>query len=405
MTTAAASVASTAPAARLARRAPALRRGLVVVNPAAGAVTPQLLDLVVAHCGRWLDEVELHLTTGPGDAAIMVAAAVSAARAVSGPAGGPIGGGDLPDVIVAVGGDGTVREVAAGLARGLGRWPQAAPLSSPAPESRARPGTGHAGGARGRSGPAVHSPVLLVVPAGTGNSCYRALWADLPWADLLDAALAADPAGSVGAATDPADPGPPGELSALRVRDLDLARIAEDGTAVLLGASSGFIARVTEVALADFADVPGRDRYHHAIAEVFGGFQPYPGRVVVDGTPLHEGPTMMATIGGARHRVGTFELLPRSVLDDGLLDVCVVDGVLGDDERSELAGLTLTGQHLGHPAVRYARGRQIVIERTDGEPLCFEHDGEVWAQRRCRVTIDTVPHAVPVLAPSVPVAG
>jgi len=321
-------------------------RCLVVANPAAGAAGPDLIAQVVQHCGKYGDEVRTELTGHPGHARDLVAAALA---------------GAAPDVIVTVGGDGTAREAAEGAARGLGRWP----------------------GGRSGSG-AETGAALLMLPAGTGNSSSRALWGDRPWEELVELAL--------------------GSPAQTRVRHLDLLRIAEGDRAVLLGASAGFIAAVTEAALS-FGEVTGRDRYLQAMAATFASYRPYPGTVTVDGKPLQAGPTTLVTVGGARHRVGTFEVLPRSVLDDGALDVCAVRGWSSEEERAELAQRIMTGTHLEHPGVQYAQGRRVRLTRDDGEPLCFEHDGEMWQGRDGALTLEIVPGAVPVLAPVLPVAG
>jgi diacylglycerol kinase (ATP) len=221
-----------------------------------------------------------------------------------------------------------------------------------------------------------------VLPSGTGNSTARALWGQLTVAEVLREVAA----------------------GSCRVRQLDLARLVEDDRAVVLGASSGLIADVTRVATG-FPDVRGRERYHRALAEVLSRPSPYPGRVLVDGEVLHDGMTLLATVGGGRHRVGTFEVLPRSVLDDGLLDVCVVDGGMTPQEIGALAPHVMGGTHLGRSGVAYGQGRQVRIERTDGEPLPFEHDGEVWGAGAGAVTLDVVPGGVPVLAPGIAVAG
>lgn len=111
---------------------------------------------------------------------------------------------------------------------------------------------------------------------------------------------------------------------------------------------------------------------------------------------LFEGPTPLALVGGVRHRAGTFPVLPRSVLDDGLLDVCVVTG---DLPLRDLPGLTLDGGHVGRPDVVYERGRTIVLERTDGRPLTFEYDGELRTGTAQRYTVHVMPSVLPVLAP------
>ncbi|MEU7905459.1 diacylglycerol kinase family protein [Actinoplanes sp. NPDC049118] len=321
------------------------QRCLVVANPVAGAVTTDLIGEVAERCGKAYEVVGTELTRRAGGARELVADAFTRP--------------DPPRLVVAVGGDGTAREAAEGMARALGRWP-------------------HGAG----PGPASDAPALLILPAGTGNSSARAIWGDRTWEDVVTRAL-----------TGPA-----------RVRHLDLMRLVEADRAVMLGASAGFIAAVTEAALAH-TDIPGRDRYLQAMAATFASYRPYAGGVLVDGEPLHEGATTLVTVGGARHRVGTFEVLPRSVLDDGELDVCAVRGWSSDEERAELATHIMAGTHLGHPGVYYGRGRRIELTRTDGEPLCFEHDGEMWTGAAGSLTLEVVPGAVPVLAPVEAVAG
>jgi diacylglycerol kinase (ATP) len=330
------------------------RTWLVVANPTAGGASMELIGRVVKLCRSGGGAVQTRLTGGPGDGTRLVIEALAGAR-----------DGDRPDVVVAVGGAGTAREVAEGLARASGRWDG--------------------------DSPAHPAPALLTVPAGTGNSFHRALWADRPWTAVLRAY-----AGN-GSAADQAP-------HAVGVRRLDLIRAVGDGRAVLLGASSGLIAQVTATA-AELKSVPGRERYHRAIAAVLADVRPYPGRVLLDGVPVHEGLTTTVTIGGARHRVGTFEVLPLSVLDDGLLDVCVVDGSLSPHERADLARRIMAGRHVGHPRVGYGQGRRVTIERGDGHGLCLEHDGEVWATAPAALTLEIVPGAVPVVAPARPVAG
>ena len=316
---------------------------LVVANPTAGGVTRTLVDEVVSAVAEVSGEVSVRWTTAAGEAT-EIAASVAAA------------GADAPAALVSVGGDGTARELAEGLARGLGRWP---------------------GGATGSGGTA-----LLVLPGGTGNSTARALWGQLPIHEVLRVLAA----------------------GGCRVRQLDLLRLVEDDRAIALGASSGLIADVTRVAL-KYPEIRGRERYHKALGEVLSAPAPYPGTITVDGHLLHDGLTLLATVGGGRHRVGTFEVLPLSVLDDGLLDVCVVDGGLPMSAIGELAPHVMGGTHVGRPGVAYAQGRTVRIERSDGEPLPFESDGEVRPGGGTAVTLEVVPGAVPVLAPGAAVAG
>ncbi|HEY9437205.1 MAG TPA: diacylglycerol kinase, partial [Streptomyces sp.] len=182
--------------------------------------------------------------------------------------------------------------------------------------------------------------------------------------------------------------------TAPRTRAVDLARVAENGALALLGASTGVVAQ-SLIAAQDITG-DGRDRYARAVATSLRSFSPYPGRVTVDGETVQEGPTVFANVGGGRFRGGRFELLPRSVMDDGLLDVCVVGDRL---PLRDLPALALDGGHVGRAGVVYARGRRIVVERTDGRPLVFEYDGDLVDAPSSRFTLDVLPGALRVLAP------
>jgi diacylglycerol kinase (ATP) len=315
--------------------------GLIIANPVAGGVSEPLVADVHQRCLRHLPAVRVRWTRWAGDARRTVQAAVEreyAAATTEPEADERVGDRARPRlVVVAVGGDGTVREVVEGVA--------AAPSPGPA--------------------------ALLVVPAGTGNSNYLAHWGDLPWPEAVDAALTGH--GS-------------------RLRRLDLARLVERDELVVLGAASGIVAEALEIARG--IALTGRPRYRAAFTEASRRCRPYPGRVTVDGTVVFEGATVFANVGGGQYRGGSFRLLPRSVLDDGQLDVCVVSAAV---PRAEVPELVRTGAHVSHPGVVYARGRRIRIERTDGEPLWFEHDGELLAGVSPFFTLTVLPGALPAL--------
>jgi diacylglycerol kinase (ATP) len=240
-----------------------------------------------------------------------------------------------PAWVFAVGGDGTAREVVHGLA--------------------GNPGA-----------------VMFIVPAGTSNSCFRSFWGEIPWQEALSTALA---------------------KPETCTRRLDLARLEETGKLVLAGASTGFPPQAIHTAGA-VPNIAGRARYEKALLDLATTFEPYPGRVLVDGALIHSGLTMLANIGGSRYRGGQFEVLPHSVIDDGLLDVCVISG---EYDPVAMMSLARTGEHLTRPGVVYARGRRVTVERTDGIPLWFEHDGEVLPELSATFTLEVLPRAVPML--------
>lgn len=295
-----------------------------IVNPTAGGDTDGAVATLRA---AGLAAVSVLRTRARGDAADLAYKLAS--------------GSTPPDVVVGVGGDGTVCEVATGLLRAR-----------------------EAGAA---------APPLLVAPGGTGNSTYRGLWDDAPWADVVATALAGDAV----------------------VRLLDLARSEPHDQVVVLGSGSGLF---TETLLARLGrPETGRELLLAASAAAMTGHKPYPGRVVVDGTTVHEGLITETIVGGFRFRGGVLNLVPESVVDDGLLDVTVVPGTV---DLEQFGRAVVGGVLYELPGVTWARGTRVGIERTDGEPMLWEHDGEVMdpAGGACELTV--LPAALPVLTPA-----
>ncbi len=292
-------------------------RVLVIANPTAGSATTALLSGVRDQCAAHAPTT-LHVTTALGDATESVQRALAGARP--------------PTLVVVVGGDGTVREVVEGMA--------GAPAAT-----------------------------MMIIPGGTGNSAYRMLWADKPWARSLDEVFAG---------------------AAVR-RRLDLGRIEQTGALVLLGACSGVVAEA--LVHAKLTTLTGRARYAKALGDAAAAFKPYPGRVTVDGKTLFEGGTVLANVGGGRYRGGQYLLLPLSELADGLLDVVVISDRV---PAERVPDLVRGGDHLGEPGVFYGRGSRIEVLRTDGENLVFEHDGELREDVCTGMTLQVSPAALPV---------
>jgi diacylglycerol kinase (ATP) len=330
----------------------------VVVNPAAGGSPLALAGQVAEQLEREGFAPRFLTTAHRGEAVEAVSEAV---------AHDPRGGRSLA-LVLAVGGDGTVREVAEGMARGTGTWPS--------------------GGGAGQSH-GWEAPALFVVPGGTGNSFYRALFADMPVQEALGMVLTTDHSGA-------------------RLRRLDLGRLVELDQAVVLGASAGFLASVLDAAQRT-PEVPGRPRYEHAALELIG----HPDelgtdvRVLVDGEVLVAGRLLLVVLGGARHRGGSFELLPGSVLDDGLFDVCAIE-MPSPTRFGELFVAVAGGSHLGEPEVTYARGHNVVIEATGGEAVPVEYDGDLMAGELPAgqsVTFEVIGGALTAWAADPPPAG
>lgn len=309
-------------------------RATLILNPAARGGAATIAGAAAEALGARGFTAEVVNTDAPGGC---VAAAREAAQRTG------------TSVVISIGGDGTAREVAQGMAEGLGTWPDGGP-------------------------PPLVAPPLLILPAGTGNSVHKAIWGDRSWSETLDAAF---------------------DGTAQR-RDLDLLRIEGQDRAVLLGASAGFLRWSVETT-ARFPELSGRDLYAAAGLVAAQELRPFSGRVSVDGRLLADGPMALAAVGGARRRGGSLALFPRSVLDDGLLDVCVLLASGPDEVIPQLLG-AMEAKHLDLPGVHYAQGRAVTLECLDG-PLAFEHDGDLWGGDDATLQISVVPRAVPVVSP------
>lgn len=298
-------------------------RILAIVNPVAGGDPQLLLDQLIAESTDHV-AIDVLRTTKPGDAE-HIASSLDDSIPYS--------------IVVAIGGDGTVREIVSGLYQ----------ASMPKP------------------------PILLVAPAGTGNSNYRAFWEDAPWEEVVRSIFTED----------------------IAVRSIDLAYIEELQRVVVLGAGVGVIA--DGLVTARSLQGSGRDLYLQAAFQTLQNFQPVPVRVSVDGNIISDSRIINISIGGGRYRAGNFQPLPRSFLDDHALDVSVLEEC---DHPLEAAALALSGDFTEHDAVKYGRGKQVVIERLDGEFLRLEHDGDVMPVERNSYTVELLPAALAVCVKS-----
>ncbi|HEV7590931.1 MAG TPA: diacylglycerol kinase family protein [Longimicrobium sp.] len=218
-------------------------------------------------------------------------------------------------VVVAVGGDGTVHEVANGLLRA--------------------------------SGGGVTAAALGIVAVGSGN----------------DFALLA------GVPRDPAEAAR--RIVSTAERRVDVGRVGDRW--FTNGVGVGLDARVAVEANRN-RRLRGIGIYLWALARVLRSFRPPLLRVEIDGGEVIERPLTLATVGnGARHG-GGFWIFPAAKIDDGLLDVCICDG-LGTLQILRFLPKTLRGTHVGASCVHMRTARRVRI--SSDTPLPVHADGEI----------------------------
>jgi YegS/Rv2252/BmrU family lipid kinase len=113
-------------------------------------------------------------------------------------------------------------------------------------------------------------------------------------------------------------------------------------------------------------------------------FKNVPMRVTVDGNMFHEGPTNLVAIANGQYFGGGMRVAPDAKLDDGLFDVVVFED-LSKIEFLALASVIYGGRHLGRPKVRVTRGAVVVVEAV-GDAL-IDLDGEQVGRAPARATM------------------
>jgi len=247
---------------------------------------------------------------------------------------------DGAELLVVVGGDGSVNEVANGLA-GLGRQPEVA-----------------------------------IVPRGTGWDFSRTFGIPRKVDDAVHVALEGD------------------------VRTIDVGRAsyrAWDGsdatTSFANVASAGMSGAIAQRANETTKALGGKASYLWATFAVFSGWEATEIEVVVDGE-RRTGRMFDVVVANGRFFGGGLQICPEAEPDDGLFDVLTI----GDVTKRDLV-LTMPkmyrGTHLPHPKAELLRGSSVTV--TSETPLPIELDGE--QPGTTPVRFDTLPRALRVRVP------
>jgi diacylglycerol kinase (ATP) len=217
------------------------------------------------------------------------------------------------DVIVAVGGDGTLNEVVNGV---MGEdW-------------------------AGRLG---------VVPRGTANDFAEGL--GVP--EELDAAL------------EVAVEGP--------ARAVDVGRV-NDGY-FLNVSTGGFGAEAAKETRSEVKRLLGPLAYVVTGVRKFAELSPSPALFEGVNGPIYDGEVMLFAVGNAKQTGGGNLLTPRAMADDGLLDLMIVPGMPRIDFLALLPDLR-SGAHLDRPEIVYVQTSRVVVTseaelsvNADGQPM------------------------------------
>lgn len=122
--------------------------------------------------------------------------------------------------------------------------------------------------------------------------------------------------------------------------------------------------------------------------------------VYADGEKLNEGKICLCTIANGKYVGGSYKCAPRSLNDDGWLEVCLIKPV----SRIKFALLKKSythGTHLDNPKFKdiivYRRAKQVVIE--GGKGFCVSLDGEILKGER--IVVENKQQAIRFVVPAV----
>ena len=210
---------------------------------------------------------------------------------------------------------------------------------------------------------AMSDVALLPLPGGTGNDFVRALNIPLNVRNF-------------------------DWLEKLRFTQVDLASTDTQYFCAIL--SSGFDSRVNE--RANLLKWPkGRQKYNLAMIQELITFDSMPFHIIIDGTEYHRDAMLMAVANSTSYG-GGMKICPNARLDDGLLDVLILNQV-SKFEFIKVFPKVFKGTHIKHRKVELLRGAEIEIfadatAYADGEYL-----------QPLPVKISVAPKALKLLSP------
>jgi len=295
----------------------AMRTRFIVNSTAGRGLAGQLFGQLQTFLARYGVEGDIAQTQAPGHAIELARQAALAGY----------------ERVVAMGGDGTINQVANGL------------LS--VPECQA---------------------VLGILPAGSGNDFAYAV--GIP-KDLEGACQ---------------------RLAEGRVATVDVIRVTVDGETHLYCNAVG-IGLDAEVLLETLkiTRLRGFALYGWALLKILftNGHWPYPMRIRVDDQELPHQAVTLITVANGQRVAGGFHLTPQARTDDGLLDVCLAGPVDRFSMIFRFLAKATKGTHIKEKEVTSLQGRRVVIEGLQGLPAHM--DGEVLCTAGRRVEFEMLP--------------
>jgi YegS/Rv2252/BmrU family lipid kinase len=269
----------------------------------------------------------------------------------------------VADAVVAIGGDGTIHEVARGIS-----------------------GT---------------EAVMGVLPLGTGNDFAHAVGMPDDLREAVRALRAAEPKAVDLGRVRWRERGPDGAETEREVLFANCLGIGFDALAALSARRYKVLGSGRTAYLAGVFETlwtwrqPQVEVVVSTDVEAEGAAVPF-GIPEGEGERLHAGRFFLIEVGNGFSIGGGFLLTPEAVVDDGLLDVCLIERI-SRLRVLRLLPTTFRGAHVGEPEVTMRRVHRVTVRSAS--PLPVHADGEAITAAALALDIAVLPGALRVLAP------
>ena len=294
---------------------------IFLYNPAAGQGEARtILEAAAAQH----EDCEFYVTRGPRDATTYIEKRIAVSP-------------DERLCFVACGGDGTINEVASGVA-------------------------GH------------ENACFTIYPCGSGNDFVKIYGGPDRFLDL-EALLAAEPV----------------PIDILKVDDRWCINVFS------FGFDTGVLKTMNNVKRKPF--IGGKRAYYVGIVHALMKSMKTGCAITVDGEPFYTGDILLCTFANGQYVGGSFKCAPRAKVDDGLIEMCLVKPI-SRLSFVQLIGTYTNGTHLEDPRMKdirlYTRAKKLTVESGKGL-LPVSLDGEVIERKR--FTVEVIPGGVSFALP------
>ena len=158
---------------------------------------------------------------------------------------------------------------------------------------------------------------------------------------------------------------------------------------------TGYDARTAQTVNAGIRGLSGPLAYVWGAILTLRDFKPFALTLTLDDEPPRETEAMFVSFANAETTGGGMKIAPGATVDDGFLDVCLVETVSKPTLLFQLSQV-FSGKHVNHPAVTMLRARSLRVDADPPQPLLI--DGEVCGTTPA--TVRLLPGALPFRVPA-----